>query len=452
MHLCEALQVRKGEVVSFVGAGGKTTAMYRLGHELAAQSWRVITTTTTMIRPPSPEQTPALLVERNPRRVLRQAREALLHKRLVTVASEQLETENKLKGIDPGLVTEFVELADAVLIEADGAKGRSVKAPAAHEPVVPSESTLLVPVVGIDAVGRRLSEETVHRPDLVAELTGLGRGQLISTSMLAGLLLHPQGALKGAPAGARVMPLINKVLDEVTLEAAREVAGSIKGNRSLARVLVGAVAADDPVIECWRRVSAVVLAAGESKRFGCPKQLLPVAGTTMLEHVLHAIRTTSLDEIVVVVGHSAGQIGRYIPSWCRMVLNEDWRAGISSSIRAGLEAVDHKAEAALFILADQPLITGAGIDRVLQAYYGHMKPVVVPVHQEQRGTPVLFDRCLFAALKSLRGDVGGRQILARFADEVLAVEMPSPEMFLDIDTPADYDRFLSTHKGADVTA
>jgi molybdenum cofactor cytidylyltransferase len=452
MRLWEALRVRKGEVISFVGAGGKTTAVYRLGRELADQGWRVITTTTTMIRPPSPEQTEALVVESNPAQVLRLAKEALRHNGLITVAEQRLEVENKLKGIEPVLVAALAKLADAVIVEADGAKGLSLKAPAAHEPVVPPETTLLVPVVGIDVVGRRLVEETVQRPELVARLTGLTRGEMIGVSVLANLLVHPQGALKGAPADVRAAPLINKVHDEATLAAARQIAGQIKGNPSLERVLIGAVATDDPVLECWRRVAAIVLAAGASKRFGRPKQLLSVAGTTMIEHVLHVVRATSVEEVVVVLGHSAAQIVQRIPAWCRIALNEDWETGISSSIRVGLEAINGDVEAVLFVLADQPHVTSEGIERILQAYYGSMNPIVVPAYHGQRAPPVLFDHSLFSELKGLRGDMGGRQVIARFANQVLAVEMQSSDMFFDIDTPTDYEEFLKRNEGADASA
>jgi len=446
MQLWEALQVHKGEVISFVGAGGKTTAMYRLGRELAGQGWHVVTTTTTMIRPPSLTQTGELIVTDNPTQALHLVAEALRRKHLITLASQRLEAENKLKGIAPDLVAALVNLADVVIIEADGARGLSLKAPAAHEPMAPAETSLFIPVVGIDVVGRQLTKEVVHRPELVAGLTGLTHGGMISAAVVASLLVHQQGALKGAPDHARVIPLINKVHDKMTLVTARQIAGQVKGNSLLDRVLIGAVASDDPIIECWRRVSAVVLAAGASKRFGLSKQLLPVAGTTMIEHILDAVIATSVDEVVVVLGYSASQIAEHIPPGCRAALNKDWETGISSSIRVGLEAIDPHAEAVLFVLADQPFVTSGALERILQAYYGSTKPIVAPVYQGQRGTPVLFDQRFFSALRALCGDVGGREVMARFANEVLDVEMQSPEMFLDIDTPTDYEKFLGQTK------
>lgn len=442
MHLWEALRIRKGDVVSLVGAGGKTTIMYRLGRELVNLGWRVIATTTTMIRPPSVAPKETLVVSSDPEEALRLTKEALRQNNLITLATQRLEAENKLKGIELDLVEELAKLADVVIIEADGAKGRSLKAPAAYEPVVPAITTLFVPVVGVDAVGCTLSEETVHRPQLVAELTGLTLGQVVHASTIAKLLVHERGALKGAPPSARVMPFINKVQDEAALAIARQIARQIKKAPAMERVLIGAAASDDPVVECWRRVSAVVLAAGASTRFGVPKQLLPFAGKTMIEHVLETVMATSVDEVVVVLGHAADQVMQHVPTACRIVVNEDWEMGISSSIRRGLDAIDRRAEAALFVLADQPLITVEALERILFAYYGTTKPIVASECCGKRGTPALFDRCLFRELQALRGDIGGRQVITRSPDEVVPVEVQSPDILWDVDTIADYERLL----------
>ncbi len=442
MRLCEALQVQKGEVVALVGAGGKTTAMYRLGRELAGQGRRVIITTTTMIQEPTLQAGEGLVVEEDRERALALTQETLGQSHLVTLVARRLPIEFKLKGVPPEWIASLRPLADVVLIEADGSKRLPLKAPAAHEPVIPEETTLLVPVAGMDAVGQPLGEGTVHRPELVATLTGLAMGAAITPAAVAAVLAHPQGGLKNAPAGARIIPLLNKVQGKAALEAARAIAAQVMRRPEIQRVLIAAVAADEPVIECWRHVAAVVLAAGGSRRMGRPKQLLPVDGRVMIEHALEAVRSTSAEPVIVVLGHAAAEIAPHIPADCQKVLNPDWETGIASSIRAGLEAVPDRAEAVLFVLADQPRLTGAALQRILHAYYGTGKAIVNPVYKEQRGVPALFDRRMFPALRALQGDVGGREVIRQFPAEVLPVEMDTPEMFLDVDTAADYEQLL----------
>ena len=447
MRLREALQVRRGEVIALVGAGGKTTAMYRLARELADEGWRVITTTTTMIRPPSAEQSESWIVEPALVKALDLTRRALQRQRRVTLATAYRASEDKLQGVDCSWIAELIQLADAVIVEADGARGRSLKAPAPYEPVVPENTTLLVPVAAVDAVGQPLDDNAVHRPESVAQVTGLPMGDTIKADTLAQLFTHERGALKSVPAQCRVMPLLNKVGNAMELATARNIALAIHGHSALDRVLLATVMSANPVVECWRRVSAIVLAAGGARRFGAPKLLVPVAGRTLIEHTVLAAQASCAQEVIVVLGHGAPEIAGLLPEGCRAVLNKDWGEGISSSLHAGLAAMDHRSEAALFIQADQPYLSGAALDDILHAYYGSTKAMIVPVHQGRRGTPIVFDRRVFPQLDALRGDVGGRELLTRLPGDVETVPMPSAELFLDIDTPADYEQYLERTGG-----
>jgi molybdenum cofactor cytidylyltransferase len=123
------------------------------------------------------------------------------------------------------------------------------------------------------------------------------------------------------------------------------------------------------------------------------------------------------------------------------VANAQWQTGISSSIRAGIAAVDSRSEAALFVLGDQPRLSGSMMDAILLAYYGGTRPIVVPTHSGCRGNPVLFDRALFPALQCLVGDTGGQQLLSVMPERILTVEVADAGLFLDIDVPADLERY-----------
>jgi molybdenum cofactor cytidylyltransferase len=439
MQLKKALAVNRGEVISLVGAGGKTTTMFRLAEELAAQGWRVITTTTTMIwREQGGEP---LIVEDDTRRLMDRVQATLSSSHHLTVAASVDQARRKLIGLQPSVVDALSALAevDALIVEADGAKGRSLKAPAGHEPVIPSSTTLLVPMAAVDALGRPLDERTVHRPEIAGRLAGVEMGAPIDGLLMSTVMLHHHGGLKNAPASARVVPLLNKVCNGY-VDPSRKLAASLLEEPRVERVLLAAVAEADPVQEVWPRVGAVVLAAGGSRRFGSPKQLLPWKGQTLLEHVVDTVLDSSVQEVVVVLGHQAGRMRELLGDRpVKIVINEEWEQGQSSSVRAGLEALAANFQACLFVLADQPNITSSLIDDLLTRYRRTLAPVVAPVHRDQRGNPVLFDRELFSDLLDLKGDEGGRSIIERHRSQLELVEVADETVFLDIDTVDDYE-------------
>lgn len=440
MRLSKALEVDRGEIISLVGAGGKTTTMYRLAQELSADGWRVITTTTTMIW--SEERSEQTILEPQGRALLGKAQAALDRCHHVTVGSGLREDLGKISGIEPTLVRELAALSnvDAIIVEADGAKGRSVKAPAAHEPAIPAPTSILVPMAAVDAMGRRLDGDIAHRPQIVAGLANIELGQPITAKTISDVLLHPEGGMKKAPLEARIVPLINKVAID-HMGPPREVARLLLASPRVARVLLAAVAEKDPVKEAWGRVAAVILAAGESRRFGSPKQLLRWGEKTLIEHIVDTVLESSVEDTYVVLGHRAEEVGaplRQRP--VTLVINEDWRQGLSSSVRAGLQAMAIEYDACLFVLGDQPKVTSELIDIILERYRRTLAGIVAPTHRGLRGNPVLFRRSLFSELLRLEGDQGGREVVLRNQDALETVELEDEETFLDIDTVSDYQR------------
>jgi molybdenum cofactor cytidylyltransferase len=438
--------------------------------ELAAAGWRVVVTTTTRLREPAAGQVPALLLAANADDLLRCLPELLSTHGWVLVAARATRRlpstgGRKLVGIPPNLVGRLAALpeVDAVLVEADGARGRSVKAPAAYEPVIPASTTLLIPVIGADAVGQPLSRAIAHRPRRVAALLGVRLRTLLTPELLGALLGQAQGGLRwlsnatdsspervttseSAPARARIVPFVNKVESEARLGMARQIAAVALASPVVERVVLGAAQAAEPVAEVVNRtsprpyVSAVVLAAGGSRRLGRLKQLLPWGGQTMLEHVVDAVLASAVDEVVVVLGCQAEAVQQALAGRpVRGVVNAAWDEGLATSLHAGLAAVSPQAAAALFVLGDQPRLTAQTIDRLLAHYRTTRHPIVVPVYMGQRGNPVLFARLIFPELLALQGDVGGRVLLEKQGADVAEVDVGSDEILVDVDTLEDYE-------------
>ncbi len=252
MKLTEALNIKPGEVISLVGGGGKTTLMFALAGELASSGGMVITTTTTMILPPSSGETPFLLLERDETRLIAALLRHIGKYRHITLARER-QPSGKLRGLSPELIAKLARLNGVAytIVEADGAAGKSLKAPSHTEPVIPDTTSLVIPVVGIDAAGCRLTETNVFRSATVAKLLGLPLGEVISTEAIAGLVTHPRGITRGSPSQASIIPFINKVDLAQGLARGREVARRIMAVRHprIERVVLGQAQSPRPVVE-----------------------------------------------------------------------------------------------------------------------------------------------------------------------------------------------------------
>lgn len=255
MRLSEALRLRPGDIVAIVGGGGKTTAMFRLAQEIVQAGGRVITTTTTRIFAAQVALAPAHLrePEATPERVAAML-DAFHHVLITGIAEAE-------SGKALGVSVDFVRVLQAhrpsaILIEADGSRMRPFKAPAEHEPVIPLETTLVVPVVGADVLGQPLTAKHVHRPELVSALSETRLGTRVTPAAIARVITHPQGGLKGIPPGARVVPLINKLDLLADAQPAHEAARLLLQHPAIHHVVLGAVKQTEPVLACIERTHA----------------------------------------------------------------------------------------------------------------------------------------------------------------------------------------------------
>ncbi len=254
MTLTEALAVRSNDVVTFVGAGGKTTAMFRLAQELAAAGRRVVATTTTRIFAEQIRHAPHVIMSDDEGEILSRLPSDLEKHRIVLVVrgviDQDRDTVDKADGVPPELVARMRALVevDAVVIEGDGCRRRSFKAPAAHEPVVPACTTILVPVVGIDILGQPLTDNHVHRAERAAALADVPLGATITPEIVARVIVHPEGGAKNKPPGARLVPLINKVETAEQSAIAGAIAKEMCADRAVNAVCIGAVARVHPIV------------------------------------------------------------------------------------------------------------------------------------------------------------------------------------------------------------
>jgi probable selenium-dependent hydroxylase accessory protein YqeC len=250
--LIESLGLKRREVISLVGAGGKTTLMFRLAKELLLAGEKVVTTTTTKILEPGLGETKILLVDQDEVRLKQFVLQHIQEYQHVTLVRERLES-GKLKGVSPSLVDDLwnSHVFDKMVVEADGAARRPVKAPREREPVIPSSTTLVVALLGADGVGVTLNEEHVFQPERVSKMTGIPIGGIITEETLAILMTHPEGLFKGAPVSSRRVAFINKVDITGGLAKGKGIVEKVfqRQHPGIERAVLGQVKNEPPVAE-----------------------------------------------------------------------------------------------------------------------------------------------------------------------------------------------------------
>ncbi len=195
-------------------------------------------------------------------------------------------------------------------------------------------------------------------------------------------------------------------------------------------------------VSAERFVTGLVLAAGGSRRLGEPKQLLPYGSGTLLDHTLETARASGFDQLVVALGGSAEEVRRRVDlSGTEVVENPDYGEGCSSSIAAGLSAVDARSEAPVLMLGDQPGVSAATV-RALIAGRGEDTTLAVCRYDDGRGHPLAFSRALFGELGELHGDKAVWKLMDRRAAEVVEVRVPG-SIPPDVDTREDYEAILA---------
>ena len=250
--LKKALGLRKGEMLSLIGAGGKTTTLFCLAHELWEKGEKVlISTTTKMFKPAKPHVHKLFLAQKLEALVgeLKKIKEPL-----IIGAGYGLDDATKLNGLPPEWFDTLKDNGgmDRILIEADGAAMKPFKVPADYEPLVPSRCDLTVWVMGIKILGQPLTPQWVHRAERAASLLGVKIGTAVTEDLILRLIENPHGCLKGIPSKSRKIVLINQADSAEEMKKAGDLGRALL-RYGLERVVVASYMDKDPVKEVITR-------------------------------------------------------------------------------------------------------------------------------------------------------------------------------------------------------
>jgi probable selenium-dependent hydroxylase accessory protein YqeC len=229
-ELVSALSLGARENIAIVGAGGKTSLVFALAEALSSEGKRVVTSTTTKIWQSEAGRSPAIFLFPSGEISQKKIKKGLEQYGHIFVGKRNIDT-GKVMGISRGQADELFENSsvDYLIIEADGSKGRPLKAHADHEPVIPHSATVVIAVAGLEALGKRLEPGVVFREELFMALTGLKSGQIISKEIVAKVFSRPDGMFKSTPSQSRRMVFLNK----------RDTLANEGAFRSLAELILG---------------------------------------------------------------------------------------------------------------------------------------------------------------------------------------------------------------------
>ena len=188
---------------------------------------------------------------------------------------------------------------------------------------------------------------------------------------------------------------------------------------------------------------AIVLAAGLSSRMGVQKLLLPFGGKKVIGHIVDQLLASTVGEVYVVVGHQAERISAELSGRAVSIVNNpDYKSGMLSSVRCGLQSLPEKCRAVMVVLGDQPSITTGLINQMLQSFAMTDKTILVPLYKGKRGHPILFSSIYRDEIITQYGDVGLRGLLHGHSNDIFELAVSTASVLCDMDCPEDYRREL----------
>ena len=444
MKLKKALRYKKNESIAFVGAGGKTTAMFILAKELNSP---VIVSASTHLMQSQINLADNHITVKDKREVKEKLR--MIKDEVVLITSDHY-TDQRVSGLESNTMDELFEKTRLkkipMLIEADGSRRKPIKAPETHEPPIPKQIDIVIVSVGLTALGKIIDEKSVHRVDKFMQIVEKDKGELIDNKDVVRLLTNKDGGLKNIPKQSKRVVLLNQADNEYLTNQAKAIADELI--MVFDTVLISSfrdhvIEKSDSIVKYgYEKTAGIILAAGEASRFGEPKQLINWKGKPLILHTAEIALNAGLDPVIVVIGAVRREIKKVLQELpVKIVTNELWKKGQSTSLRIGIESINRYVGAAVVLLADQPCISEELIRNLLSKHRTDYDRIIAPFVNGQRTNPVLFDREMFKELTIIKGDVGARELIRN--SEITKLFWNDENLLNDIDTLDDYKRLLN---------
>lgn len=420
----------KNDVVTITGAGGKTSLLFFLAEKLSEYG-KVLITTTTKIYCPSEEKYESLIVGNNI---------SAGKNKNITVVGSRIE-DGKLHSLSYEEINNMRKNYDFILIEGDGAKEKLLKEWNDYEPCIPEFSTKIIGVINMDILDLNISEKNIHRFELLKEKFPKDINKKITSDFLQRYILLAD-YFKNSNRDSEKYLFFNGIDGESYLSKFQETlrtAYKLSENNLLPKIFMGSL--KEKVIYPLKKLDAVVMASGFSKRMGKNKLSLSYNETTLLEATLEKISHIPFNQ-VIICGREKWVEDLAAKYNFNYYYNSFADFGQSESIKLGIE--NSTGEGIAFFPGDQPLLSE---NTILNLYYEFQKTnlITVPVVEEKRFSPVFFPEDKKEELLKLEGDIGGKSVIKK-TPIINLVKFSSEKEFKDIDTIEDYMYIINNKK------
>jgi len=431
----------KSDQIAWTGSGGKSSLIFSICKSVFPKS--IVTTTTHLAKDQSN------LASRhhncdNPMDPFLNG--TILDGTTLITKETEISQWDRLQGFYP---SELIELSSfchqnevPLFIEADGSRQKPLKAPKENEPQIPDFVNKVCVVVGLNGLGKPLDENWVHRVQNFSAIIEKSRNETISLDDIYRYITNFNGGIKSIPAHAQKILFLNQfdmIEEKESIYLLAEKCRPFYDHIFISSV--NQITNEIEIFAHFGKIACILLAAGESSRFGSPKQLANWNGKTFIRTIIEKIVLTNPSEFLVIIGAFHELIINEINDFSnvKIIKNPNWSSGQASSVNIGVENLSVETEAVIFLLVDQPQIEVKNVRDLIIAFAKTNENIIAYNFQGKARHPVLFSKKLFNALCNLSGNSGGKQLFSKNPPLFLIFE--DPKQARDFDTPEDLKNY-----------
>ncbi|MYD11813.1 MAG: putative selenium-dependent hydroxylase accessory protein YqeC [Chloroflexi bacterium] len=426
MKLEKAFDLNRGDVVSFIGAGGKTSLLVSLGYELAEAGWRVLATTTTHLTEEQVGFFPGALTADADASLISQA----LNERQFVLLFDEIRA-GRVYGPSLQWTKQLLDRVDSdiLLVEADDARNLPFKAPRPGEPRIPAETSLVVSVASLSALGKPLNADHIYNPGAMIDKYGFAENSPVKSPWLAQVLRDEELGMRGIPDDSRVLVYLNQTPERGYMRGrARLIARLSLQSKRISAVALGSARGAEPVHEVQRPLGALVLAAADAHSAG-PAAVLRRGerGRAALALVTEKVFRSRIDHVRVITGRGASAARQAIQHLGATVEhNPAWKTGgFVSALRTGLQSLPEHVAAVLVLPGDQAQLQPKTIHQLMTLYARGEGEFLIPRYRGRSGHPVLIGQRHWPDILKMPSHFGFSAIAERFATSITYLDVDS---------------------------